>query len=246
MATRWAAAGLVALLALAGCGSSSGKDAAGSGSRPRTSSGKPSEAPTTSTASTDAIPTPERLRAALLVVSDMPAGWAAGLGSMDESSDAQSSPTDDFVCPASKDKFPPEFTSDGDLSAPFNKGQFGPFVIEAVAAFKDAERIFSQTKGVLSSCAGTRWEQTDKDGAKTTFDLAEMSMPAHGDEQFAYRLSGTGEGAMMSIDLVFVREGKVVALVAGIGITSIFGGGQLDADEFTKVLDLGLGKLAKI
>ena len=240
-------AALAAVAVVAGCGGGSGAtkpDAKAASKAAGGSSTTPTTAPLTTAPA--APPSPERMRSVLLTVSDMPPGWAAGLGAND--GEDSTTNTDDFVCPGAKEKFPQEFShsADAGLDATFNKSQFGPFVIEALAAFDDTQATFSQAEAALRSCAGQHWDQTDPDGTKTSFTLNEVSTADRGDDHFAYRLSGTSDGAAMTIDLVFVRDGPVVALVAGIGITSMFGNGQLDAAEFEKILDAVATKLAKV
>lgn len=246
MRTRLVAAAAAAAVVVAGCGGGSGtsKPEAKAASRPPGGSSTTimTAPPTTAPA---APPSPEQLRSTLLSVSDMPPGWAVGLGA-NESEDSTTN-EDDFVCPAAKAKFPPEFSAavDNDHVVTFNKGEFGPFVMEGLVAFDDPEAKFSQAKEALSSCAGQSWDETDKDGAKTTYTLNEVSTAARGDDHFAYRLSGMSTGAAITVDMVYVREGPTVALIVGVGVTSIFGGGQLDAAEFETILDAATAKLAK-
>lgn len=234
MKTRWFVAAAVTVVVLAGCGSSSS-------SKPE--SGSRGTAPSTSA---KALRSPEQLRGALLTVADLPTGWASGMGQLSDNSD--SSPQSDSMCPAAKNAFPDELdkSSNSGISAEFNKAQLGPFVFEGLTADENAKAILTTADAALRSCVGQTWDETDKDGTKTTFTLAEVSMPKHGNQQVAYRITGNATGALVSVDLVVVRVDRVVVAFAGMGVNTILGGGQLDSAEFEHIVSTGVEKLTRV
>jgi hypothetical protein len=227
------------LVPVAGCAKSS------------TSSAHKSESSTSHPTTTVVkVATDAQLKAALLSISDMPVGWAAGEGAMSEAGSTTttvtSSSSEDFLCPAARSKMPPELATNdtSNIEAAFNKGTLGPLLYEDLGADPNATTLFTQVKQAVAACAGQTWTETDPtDGTKTTYTLSELSFGALGDDHGAYRLSGAMEGGAVTVDLVFIRKGHTLALFAGIGTITVMGSGSLDSTEFSKIVATGVRKL---
>ena len=233
----WKAAALVTVMAmgLAACGSSSSSTSA-------SGSGQEVVANTTTTVG---VPTQTQLKKAYLTLADLPPGWAPGEPGATTTTTAgsdSSSSSNDYICPGARSAFP-ETSSSEDTSVTFNKGQLGPLVIEALEGVPDASTQFKKASDALSSCVGTTWTSTDSSG-QTTFSLTEVSMPKHGDEQVAYRVVGDFDGGSASIDMIVFRQGDVVALLAGITVTSPLGTSQFDGSEFADIVATAASKLS--
>ncbi len=163
---------------------------------------------------------------ALLTLEDMPTGWTTSPDAGEEDEGAAEfcdglDITDD--------------EPDAEAEASFEGSEMGPFVSNAVARFDGGGATrFAQLRQAIDGCGD--FDTTDEEGNTLTGRLSAVSFPEFGEESLAVRLSGTvttvadpdfGELEFpMAADLIFFRQGDVVAGLFHIAIdTSAFGGG---------------------
>ncbi len=163
---------------------------------------------------------------ALLTLEDMPTGWTTSPDAGEEDEGAAEfcdglDITDD--------------EPDAEAEASFEGSEMGPFVSHAVARFDGGGATrFAQLRQAIDGCGD--FDTTDEEGNTLTGRLSAVSFPEFGEESLAVRLSGTvttvadpdfGELEFpMAADLIFFRQGDVVAGLFHIAIdTSAFGGG---------------------
>ncbi|MCL4292441.1 MAG: hypothetical protein KJ056_05365 [Acidimicrobiia bacterium] len=245
---EWWAVVLVTAVAAAGCGGGGEGGGADREAATRSSdrAATPSSAATTTTGSGDGLPDRDAVRGALLTPADLPAGWSAG-GPGPTGDDGSAPGLDEWLCPAAEGELPARFEEVVLADrVEFSKSEMGPVILQGAAATTDAVALFEQAAGALGACVGTEWEQTNPDNTVTTFRLRGIEIDDHGDDQFAYRLETTGDGARTRSDVVVVRDGDVLTMFVGLGSTSAFGGELLDPAELAEVVDTGVAKLAAL
>jgi hypothetical protein len=161
------------------------------------------------TSTTAAATGSEDPAARLLTVDDLPTGWseAPELTEDDEESGAAELCAD-VVGP--------------DLDVPnaergFKAGDLGPFLLHAVAIVDDE----AQARDVMSRFTTCIQDPPAAGG----FTVAPLSFPSLGDETVAARLSldaqsseDDGGGFPATVDLAMIRQGRLVTIVAGIGV----------------------------
>ena len=227
--------GALALIAsvtiLSGCGSSGATDSA---SQPTVTN----EATTTTTA---APITQEQLDAALLQVNDLPAGYST-VATADTTSSG-SSTTGNFCNDANNAlRNAPNEGGPAARNVGFQKSRFGPIFVEQLFVSTDAGKLFGIASDALNVCA-TANTVTDPNGDLAEYTLAPVSFPSHGNEQVAYRITSASGELQLEGTVVLVRIDNVIALIAGVGTTSIFGNFPLDIDQFSDVVDTAVGKI---
>ena len=227
-----AAVALIASAAiLSGCGASGASDSAS----------QPSATAEATTTTTVAPITQEQLNAALLQVSDLPAGYSA-VASADSTSPG-SSTAGDFCKEANNAlRNSPNDGGPAARNIGFQKSRFGPILVEQLFVNADAGKLFGIARDALNVCA-TANTVTDPNGDLAEYTLAPVSFPSHGDEQVAYRITSTSGELQLEGTVVLVRIDNVIALIAGVGTTSIFGNFPLGIDEFSDVVDTAVGKI---
>lgn len=231
-----AVAAAVSMLLFGGCGS---KDGSGSQSSGGTVS-------------------PAKLSSALLTISDMPTGWSEETGetttSTESSSDGGSSSFKRVLCPESAAALPDSFKDLGkaDSSATssawveFSKSSMGPFLMQgAVSGSGSADKRFDTIKSALEGCKGKTWDDTDKEGVKTTYSLAPASAPKLGDRSFAYRITGDASMGELTFDLIMGQKGDVLITLISVSLISPFGRESISADEMNQIVDTANRKLSE-
>jgi hypothetical protein len=220
---RVGAVAVVVGLSLAACGG-------GSSSRAETPSTRTTSA---KAAKTVAVPTAAQLNAALLAVQEMPTGYAV---TPDTSNSSDKGPCDK---PTLNTQVPPAAKA----SIRFSKAQAGPFFVESLAAYAGdgAKRIYELAKQLFDSCP--KWSETGSDGTATAYSIAPLSFPKLGDATLAFRLTGATAGATAEGDVIVVRKGNLVAVMAGLGTTSILGATSIDSATTESIARAAVTKL---
>jgi hypothetical protein len=232
-----AVAAAVSMLLFGGCGS---KDGSGSQSSGGTVS-------------------PGKLSSALLTISDMPTGWSEGTGdttrSTESSSNGESNSFKDVLCPESAAALPDSFKDLGEADSSatssawveFSKSSMGPFLMQgAVSGSGSADKRFDTIKSALEGCKGKTWDDTDKEGVKTTYSLAPVSAPKLGDRSFAYRITGDASMGELTFDLIMGQKGDVLITLISVSLISPFGRESISADEMNQIVDTANRKLSEL
>ena len=211
--------GLITASVLVGC---SGGGSSHPATAPR-STKTPTTIATTTTTRPKPPPSTAQLRAALLTVDDFPTGWSVDTSDKNDS-------TDDTPMCANGDAAPfLDNSKSGGVDQTFVQGSVAPLVVEGLGwGGAKAHQVYTAAMDAFAKCDGQTWDTTDKDGTKSTNSLNRLSFTKYGDESSAWRLSFKQEGALGSVDFVFVRKGEVFVVVGGVSITSIFASGQVD------------------
>jgi hypothetical protein len=157
----------------------------------------------------------------LLGVTAMPTGFSV------DNSPQRDDPTKLCGHPAIETVYP----HTGKADVQFLGGQIGPAIGEGLTSYANAgiAKKAIQKAREFSSC--TTFDETDKSGTATHWTLGELSFPKLGDDQIALRMSGTFDAGLGTVDLVIFRQGRVIVLVAGVSVTTILGGGQLQPGQ---------------
>ena len=195
-----AAAVLLALGAAAGCGACS------------KSSPKPAGAPHPAV---PAAPTAAELRARLLTLADMPAGFVADDGTEDAAGVMSST---EPGCRAMTDLMnskghPAGTQAFADTS--FTRSQFGPNIASGLAGFATpdaAQKLLASVTEAMHSC--TKLTETDKDGSTYDFLVTPLAFPQTGDASAAIRVAAEVDDLPAQVDLVLVRVGSTLLYVA--------------------------------
>lgn len=219
MLRRLVGAGLVGALVLTGCGGDGGGGNAAS----------PSATSASETGSPSATPTPvaeAQLKTALLVASDLPAGWIAD---PDEAGDEDE---DDAPkeCPQLDDA--DDLLGDApEASASFAKGDSGPFFSEEVASAATEAEITAALQAFDKALASCPSFTTTEDGTTMTAKIAPLRLGEIGDESVAYRMTVTFDGGNYVVDTVASRVRTYGVIVIGTSVKSSGGGGTLTTAE---------------
>ncbi|HEY7007755.1 MAG TPA: hypothetical protein VH395_02375 [Jatrophihabitantaceae bacterium] len=211
---RRAAIMITALLVLAGCSSSG----SGQGTTAGPTSGQSAASPSTSSPSSPSTPnTPSQsaptrsasaahrnVKAQLLTVDDLPAGWAA-----DNSSDSDDSGPEP---PCLKTMKAAEKATE-DAEADFVQGTDFPILQEQLGYFGSqatALRDYAVAVATLNRCRDFSFTS---EGHKFTGTIGRLSFPKLGQRSAAWRLRLTAEGLTFGIDLLIVQKGPELNLM---------------------------------
>jgi hypothetical protein len=171
--------------------------------------------------------TEAQLRAALLAVTDLPAGFTE-----DTSPEPASTPSGCKELQA-LDK------QDGTkLEAKFTRGNFGPFVthtLDQAPSEAAAHEALAKVSGALSRCR-TFTSKAD-DGSTVTVKLGALSFPNLGEETYALRMTADSQGLTLAGDVIVVRQDAIQVLITNLGV------GAVDTQLTETVARRALGKL---
>ena len=153
-----------------------------------------------------------RLLETLPTLDDLPSGWITSPPSDDDDTD------DTSFCDAPP--FEDELDNVPSANVEYQAGDFGPFLIEAVAYLgeSDADLFMDQIRTAMGC---DTWTDVDKDGTETVWTFAEMSFADIGDDVFARKLSADSGSFPIAGDLVVVREGEFVVIAINIAIGAV-------------------------
>ena len=136
--------------------------------------------------------TKARLRDALLRTQDMPTGYSpeqSGLGAR----------TTRAICNAHYNT-----TALRQASVVYTKSTYGPFVLEKISTYHDANRTLDESIRAAGTCR--RW--TERDG--TVVHVAPLSFPRIGDQTLALRFTLGGVEA----PVIYWRRGNVIGQIS--------------------------------
>lgn len=207
---------VVAALAvgLSACGG--GSDKAKTTPPPATSASTPAQTTTTSPTTTNAGPrTTVELKSALLVLDDLPSGFAI--------EPAAGSGGDDVVASSKDPKCGPLVKLSNAKTAPgsmasanigFSGGLDGPFIDESIDALASADAVEAFQASFKSAVTTCRQLIITVPGeGSSTVKVAEVSAPKYGDHTFAVRMTAIG-GALDGVELTWVLAGVKDVMVA--------------------------------
>lgn len=186
----------------------------------------------TSSTRTIAIPSKAKVQKALLAAADLGSGYSAVAPA---NSPATGLGTSLAGC-ADESGAPAEAVAG---EAVYQGSAVGPFVAETitVSSEAEAERTMSDLLKVTKNCA--RFNGQMASGTEMEIAIDQLTFPVAGDSTVAYRLtmSVPGAGAVLYADLVTVRVGNVVLLVALITM------GAPDVSQTEQLVEDAIGKL---
>jgi hypothetical protein len=160
------------------------------------------------TTETAALETSEDLEGRLLAIEDLPTGWS----SMPYEDESDGGDCDDAGIVD---------TADAAAGVAFSQGSFGPFLTQALTRFGSdaaASAALVSFRDFAERCQ--TYTTTEDDGSTSTATLSPLSFPDLADDTYALRL--TVEAALpLSGDVIVVRQGRVLMLLAHVGIGSI-------------------------
>jgi hypothetical protein len=159
----------------------------------------------------------EQLRARLLTVDELPAGYAKSSAPAEESPLEAENPECEKILNADDDE-----DAVAEVDASFEKDANGPFVIEALGSYRPgvAEKDFDEARAALGDCGRVTVRAPPTTGR---LRLSERRVRNFGDETLAYAMVGdvTAQGVTVPITgkFVVVRLGDntVALMVLGIG-----------------------------
>lgn len=210
--------GLIAALALAGCGGEDRPERAGTveeSSGGASESSQTSESSDSSEVDVDAVGRTledKEAEAALPDVSSLPTGWGI---------DTETSDDDEFEgkvkpakCEALMDGLSESWDEEpaGEAEKSYTAGQMGPFMEVGIKSYgkEYPEDVFGKFLKAFESCPEFT---TVEDGESTTFKVSSMSFPNLAEETVAIRMAAESEGIPIGADLVAIRAGhNVVSL----------------------------------
>jgi hypothetical protein len=215
---RWRmAASIVTVLSLLGAACSSGSS--DDGQAPAQAEGGASEGQESAVTDAD-------LEAMLLVVSDLPTGWAVDNSPDESDSNAPSclenAQVDEEEASAQAEA---EFAKDGNLPVLFEALSYGG---------ENASKWFEQGKAAFDSCTDVSFTS---DGEKVEGTIGAMSFPTVGDESAAYAMNFTVQGLRLSFPIVIARKGDILAII---------GLGDLGSPDSQLLEDLATRALSKV
>lgn len=173
--------------------------------------------------------TDAQIKKALLTVDDLPSGWTASPDE-DEEDDDSDAETDSASAECKKlmDAMEGDDSTKafGKGEAEFQGGEWGPFLSQSVSSMKgdEIEKSMDSFRDAFQACDS--FTQTDDEGVKTEFKIADMSFPDLGDDTIALKMSAEAMGIPVDIPLVVVRVDQNVILLASVGL----GEGMSSAD----------------
>jgi len=181
--------------------------------------GSADRAPSTSSTSTGTASTApaaggnqlrdEQLKAALLTAQEMPSGFTV------DTDEHTGAPNDAKGC-ATLSGIQPSPGTAHSAQIEFTKGQTGTLVSESLLQQDEAQAkaTLNQFATAASGCP------TFKSGI-ISYTLSVLAFPKLGDDTLALHMAGTAAGVPVGIDLVEVRRGGVLMLVANAGVRTV-------------------------
>jgi hypothetical protein len=153
----------------------------------------------------------------IITLDDMPTGWSPSAEDDEEEDSGEGGSCLDSVFNSSSDLF----ASNSDVptaEASFSQSDFGPFLGAAVATeVEQADELFEGLAERFAACDGT----TDDQGY--TYAVLPVSFPALGDDTFATRIDGEGNGSFpISMMLVLARVDDVVIFTFGAAVMGAY------------------------
>jgi hypothetical protein len=153
--------------------------------------------------STPHQPAPD-LKAQLLTVADLPAGWSIG----------NSNGGDNTSAPSCVQRFDSELHTNVKADASFVKGSDFPVFAQSIGYFGSnatARSKFSAGAEIYNACTDVSFTS---DGQKVTGSMAAMSFPKFGDQSQAWDMTFTVEGTTLVLDLVLMQKGAELEQVS--------------------------------
>ncbi len=168
---------------------------------------------------------------------DVPTGYAV---------DPSPSSNSDKSGPCQKAPISASIPSVAKVEVQFTKSQVGPFLLEQLVSYSGdgAQRAYEAAKQLFSTC--TSWTTTGTDGTATSFTASALSFPKLGDQTLALRLNGDDSSTQVALDLVAVRKGNVICVVAGLGTTSILGSNSVDPAVLATTARTAVNKISAV
>jgi hypothetical protein len=179
------------------------------------------------------VPTTEELKKALLVLSDLPAGYTESRDSSTGGASAEPTETSSVASTSAEcDQLFNEFGNEqgasveqGAASAEFEKSATGPFVKQTVESYRDAGRLqqeMTKVREAVDKCG----EFTVKDSeGEARVKVSNASFPKLGDETAAFKMEATAAVSGREVDLdgylVAVRVGNVVTTIISFGLAGV-------------------------
>lgn len=232
---------IAASVTLAGCGSDSPPDRAGtveesSADTEQSASEKSSETEEVELDTVGQELTNEEAKAALPPVSALPTGWSVDPENTlndDSESDAEPEGTiEPAECQTIMDDLSEEQDQEptAEASQTYTAGMLGPFLGVEIDSFADKvpEDSFKKILDALSTCPEIT---STEDGSTTTFTISSLSFPNLGEESAAIRMSGTADEMAIGIDMVVIRAGHNLVTLS----QATVGGATGSSDALEKV-----------
>lgn len=173
-------------------------------------SSPPATAVTTPSTSSG-LATEDQLSAALIKLSDLPAGWV--VSSSDESSNVEAT---GFCQPDASSGI-----NQSRASADYETEDQSSYATETLTNFApgDAAAWMKWLKPGVT-CAQASEDQNS--GTPTTYQVAPLSIPTVGDEMYAYQLTANDQAlGVIKLDIVYTRFGNCVAAVGNVGFGDV-------------------------
>lgn len=213
--------GLIAALALAGCGGEDRPERAGTveeSSGGASESSQTSESSNSSEVEIDAAGRKlddKEAEAALPDVSSLPTGWSVDTETSDDTDDESEGKVEPAKCEALLDGVSESWDEEpiGEAEKSYEAGQMGPFMEVGISSYDEEypDDAFGKFLKAFESCP----EFTSvEDGESTTFKVSSMSFPNLGEETAALRMAAESEGFPIQVDLVVIRAGHNVISLA--------------------------------
>jgi hypothetical protein len=179
----------------------------------------------------------EEVEALLVPIDELPSGFAEA--PPDEDADPAS---DTALCgqPDVDTVVPPVVQA----TVSYLQGTVGPYLAETVAAYAseaEARKAFDTLVEMADGCDS--FEDTDDEGATTTYTVMALSFVDLADDQLALRLNAEADAFTGTFDLIFVRVDDKVALIAGGSVMSFLGPGQLAAGDLERFATTAVERL---
>ncbi|HEX3722661.1 MAG TPA: hypothetical protein VHV31_07705 [Nitrolancea sp.] len=157
------------------------------------------------------LATEDQLSAALIKLSDLPAGWVTSPS--DESSNVEAT---GFCQPDASSGI-----TQSRASADYETEDESSYATETLTNFApgDAAAWMKWLKPGVS--CGQASEDQDS-GTPTTYQVAPLSIPTVGDEMYAYQLTANDQAlGVIKLDIVYTRFGNCVAAVGNVGFGDV-------------------------
>jgi hypothetical protein len=138
------------------------------------------------------------LKAQLLTVAELPAGWSI---------DNSNSGGDNTSTPSCLQWLDSELHANAKADASFVKGSDFPWLNQGIAYVGDdatASAKLSTIAAILNGCTDLSYTS---DGHKVTGSMGVMSFPNFGDQSQAWDMTLTAEGTTVGFDLVLMQKG---------------------------------------
>lgn len=207
--------GLVAAIALAGCGGEDPPERAGTVEE---SSGGTSGTTASSDVELHAVGRTlddDEAEAALPDVSSLPTGWSVDTDTSDDSDDESEGKVKPAECEAILEDVSDGWNEEptGEAEQAYAAGGMGPFMEVGISSFDKEypEDAFGELLEAFEDCP----EFTSvEDGDSTTFKVSSLSFPNLGEETAAVRMAAESDGIPIGVDLVVIRAGHTVISLA--------------------------------